>query len=794
MRETATAEVLSYPQIVLANFARLLKRCFIRKVIQPTLAHKILAPPKHDQGWGTTDAEDLADTRRRPSHGISSRYTQQSTNRDRDGNDQRSHRTNKERSRSPYRRNKDRSRSPYRRNKDRSRSPYRASKDQAGQKRRHNGDHYNTNNSSESHRLKTENDPRTGQSYPSNRPYSREGPQSRSNREVGQYRNDRARDRSRSPFRHNRNAAKDGRRGSLQDSATSDGGSYIASKSDAVSNVLPQQPTVKESAAKEPTPEPEVKLSEAELIAQQRERRRKRREQLENEHKQTPSLLVKALEQTLPLTPASNGANAALTAQTPPSNRDTPQPESPASDPFSPASFTGELGDEDIINHNRTDEPFDNGPSAADYDPSMDMQEDRRDLQQQQQQQQQQQAQQTVQLATQAPNDKTEYDMFAEDDDMFAEADTTEVSNPAKTLAQGLLDNWDDPDGHYRIIHGELLDGKYAVEQQIGKGTFATVVRAQCVPSGTAVAVKIACNNDTMYKAGTKELEFLEILNASDPEDRRHIIRFLGKFDHKGHLCLVFEAMSMDLRETLKKYGRNVGINLTALRAYSHQMFRALDHMRKNEILHADLKPDNILVTEKKNVIKICDFGTASFVKDAEITPYLVSRFYRAPEVMLGMPIDYAIDMWSIGCTIFELYTGRILFAGSDNNQMLRAIQECRGKIPIRMLKKSTMLDHHFDTHGNFISIEKDRVTGQTSMKQLTFTKVVEGKDLRSRLMASAKDTSPKFVKEMQTFVDLLDRCLQLDPARRITPTEALKHPFIVGKNEKIAALAPKIK
>ena len=89
-------------------------------------------------------------------------------------------------------------------------------------------------------------------------------------------------------------------------------------------------------------------------------------------------------------------------------------------------------------------------------------------------------------------------------------------------------------------------------------------------------------------------------------------------------------------------------------------------------------------------MLKVCDLGTASFASDAEITPYLVSRFYRAPEVILGMTFDYAIDMWSIGCTLYELYTGRILFAGSDNNQMLRAIQECRGKFPVSAIASPT--------------------------------------------------------------------------------------------------------
>jgi len=87
-------------------------------------------------------------------------------------------------------------------------------------------------------------------------------------------------------------------------------------------------------------------------------------------------------------------------------------------------------------------------------------------------------------------------------------------------------------------------------------------------------------------------------------------------------------------------------------------------------------------VNDTHKRIKLCDFGSASTLQECEITPYLVSRFYRAPEIMLGLPYDYMIDMWSIGCVLYELYTGKILFQGKDNNDMLYQIQEVKGRFP----------------------------------------------------------------------------------------------------------------
>ena len=77
------------------------------------------------------------------------------------------------------------------------------------------------------------------------------------------------------------------------------------------------------------------------------------------------------------------------------------------------------------------------------------------------------------------------------------------------------------------------------------------------------------------------------------------------------------------------------------------------------------------------------------------------------------MPYDFGIDIWSIGCTLFELYTGKILFTGRSNNQMLRAIMECRGKFSHKILRKAQFATFHFDDLLNFRSVEKDKLTGK---------------------------------------------------------------------------------
>ncbi|KAH7317491.1 kinase-like domain-containing protein [Rhizoctonia solani] len=339
----------------------------------------------------------------------------------------------------------------------------------------------------------------------------------------------------------------------------------------------------------------------------------------------------------------------------------------------------------------------------------------------------------------------------------------------------------DDPEGYYQIILGEILDnGKYQVFSILGKGMFSAVVRARVMddPSGREVAIKIIRSQESMYKAGQKEIQILNKLAQADPDDKKHVIRLEGSFEHRGHLCLVFESLSMNLRDVIKKFGKDVGLNIRAVRAYAHQLFLSLSLLKKANIMHADIKPDNILVSENKTVVKLCDLGSASDISENDITPYLVSRFYRAPEIILGLPYDASIDIWSIGCTLYELYTGKILFPGRTNNQMLLHMMELKGRFNTKMIRKAKFGDVHFDeSAGVFLSAEQDRITGANVVKRVTISKPT--KDMRGRIMAAAGKMSDEETKLTLAFVDLIDKCLALDPARRITPKEALMHPFV---------------
>ncbi|XP_044377559.1 serine/threonine-protein kinase prp4 isoform X2 [Triticum aestivum] len=342
-----------------------------------------------------------------------------------------------------------------------------------------------------------------------------------------------------------------------------------------------------------------------------------------------------------------------------------------------------------------------------------------------------------------------------------------------------LHDNWDDEHGYYKYHLGEVLDGHYRITAGSGKGVFSTVVQAKDLKAGKndpeEVAIKIICNEKERYKSGKREVSVLEKLSSADREDKRHCVRFISSFMYRDHLCLVLESLHMNLREVIKKFGRDIGLKLTAVRTYSKQLFIALKHLKDCSILHCDIKPDNILVNGSRNLLKLCDFGSALPAGINVITPVLVSRFYRAPEIILGLPYDHSLDMWSVGCCLYELYTGKILFPGGTNNGMLWLHMELKGPFPKKMLRKGAFTTQHFDQDLNFHATDENLMM-KKAVNKLCMN--VKPKGVGAKISSFAGE-DPKM---LSSFKDLLEKIFVLDPQKRLTVSQALSHPFITGK------------
>jgi serine/threonine-protein kinase PRP4 len=351
---------------------------------------------------------------------------------------------------------------------------------------------------------------------------------------------------------------------------------------------------------------------------------------------------------------------------------------------------------------------------------------------------------------------------------------------PGKERSQ---DTWDDSDGYYNFAMGEIVDGRYEVFAVHGRGVFSTVLRARDLQqvvgmdSYAEVAIKVIRANEPMTRSAQLERVILNKLALTDPENKRHVIKLIGHFDYRKHVCLIFEPMDMNLRACVKKFGRDIGLSIHAVRAYTIQLLISLNHLKNNGVLHADTKPDNILVNHSRTLVKLGDFGSAMFVSENEVTPYLVSRFYRAPEVILGLPYDTSMDIWAIGCVIYELFTGRILFPGRLNNEMIKLIMDVKGPFPKKMLRKGAFVEKHFDLSDPstpFYLLEEDPLTNGPVKR--VFSKVCATKNF-SHLLSGSGENHAKVVQ----LSDLLEKLMVLDPEKRLTPIQALKHPFCVA-------------
>jgi serine/threonine-protein kinase PRP4 len=195
--------------------------------------------------------------------------------------------------------------------------------------------------------------------------------------------------------------------------------------------------------------------------------------------------------------------------------------------------------------------------------------------------------------------------------------------------------------------------------------------------------------------------------------------------------------------------------------------------------IHADLKPDNILVPEDLSKIKLCDFGTAFTVDERSITEYLASGYYRAPEVIIGCVYDTQIDVWAAAVSLYEIYTGDVMFPGNSNTEMLRLIMEVKGKISSKMLKRGEFTSKHFDGQLRLLVRDVDPVT-KTLFFKPTHIPSNPVKTLSDILMKKkSKGDDSELLKK---FADFIERALKCDPKKRMTPEEALSHPFIRQK------------
>jgi dual specificity tyrosine-phosphorylation-regulated kinase 1 len=258
----------------------------------------------------------------------------------------------------------------------------------------------------------------------------------------------------------------------------------------------------------------------------------------------------------------------------------------------------------------------------------------------------------------------------------------------AKAKAKQYNDGHDDQHYDYKLIEKEILDDRYEVRERIGKGSFGQVVRAFDRVLNTFVAIKIVKSKRAFFQQARTEIDLLNYLNEQDRGDQFNIVQLQKTFVHHRHQCLVFELLACNLYELLRNT-RFLGVSFNLIRKFGQQILKCLSFLAAPEInvIHCDLKPENILLRDpQRSAIKVIDFGSSCHGNKRMYT-YIQSRFYRSPEVMLGLEYGVQIDMWSLGCILVEMHTGEPLFNGTDEFDQMHRVCSLLGLPPSHMIE-----------------------------------------------------------------------------------------------------------
>ncbi|KAL6583694.1 hypothetical protein OROMI_002983 [Orobanche minor] len=327
-------------------------------------------------------------------------------------------------------------------------------------------------------------------------------------------------------------------------------------------------------------------------------------------------------------------------------------------------------------------------------------------------------------------------------------------------------------DKNFHVVLNSVIAGRYHVTEYLGSAAFSKAIQAHDLHTGMDVCVKIIKNNKDFFDQSLDEIKLLKYVNKHDPADKYHILRLYDYFYYREHLLIVCELLKANLYEFHKfnrESGGEVYFTMPRLQSITIQCLEALHFLHSLGLIHCDLKPENILVKSYSRCeVKVIDLGSSCFETD-HLCSYVQSRSYRAPEVILGLPYDKKIDVWSLGCILAELCTGNVLFQNDSPATLLARIIGIIGPIELEMLTKGRDTYKYFTK--NHMLYERNQDTNKLEYL------IPKKSSLRHRLPMGD-----------QGFIDFVARLLEVNPKNRPSASEALNHPWLQYPYEPISS------
>ncbi|KAL5214169.1 hypothetical protein ABZP36_003321 [Zizania latifolia] len=378
------------------------------------------------------------------------------------------------------------------------------------------------------------------------------------------------------------------------------------------------------------------------------------------------------------------------------------------------------------------------------------------------------------------------------------------LTNPSTPAHNDGLDNtnWD----LILYVNLELVNKtskrRFIVKEMLGQGTFGQVVKCLDTETNNYVAVKVIKNQPAFYHQAIMEVSLLRALNHKfDPDDEHNIVRMLDYLLFQNHLCIAFEMLGQNLYELLKR-NHFRGLRMEFVRTFSKQILDAMIVMREAGIIHCDLKPENILLVPSLTPaaeVKVIDFGSAC-MEGKTVYSYIQSRYYRSPEVLLGYPYNTAIDMWSLGCIVAELFLGLPLFPGASEYDVLQRMVKILGGQPPDYLLREAKNSAKFFKHVGSICPGSEVYNGLGSSYRMLTEEDIEMRESKrpkvvkwyfpqlrlDQLICNYPWKKSELTETEKTerlvLVDFLKGLLKFDPDKRWSPLQASSHPFITGE------------
>ncbi|VEU21170.1 DEKNAAC102053 [Brettanomyces naardenensis] len=246
---------------------------------------------------------------------------------------------------------------------------------------------------------------------------------------------------------------------------------------------------------------------------------------------------------------------------------------------------------------------------------------------------------------------------------------------------------FDDNDKYYRCVPGDHIQYRYEICQQMGKGTFGSVISARDHKSGRVVALKIVKNHMEWSLQAVNEVKFLKKFSELGS---RNIIRYYDHFHFRSHMCIATELLSVNLFQLIEAT-KFKGFGLSLVRRFCVDILQGLKYIHDAGSIHCDMKPENLMLAfdsgKQRFYLKIIDFGS-SCSTDQLAFSYLQSRYYRAPEVCLGARYNEKIDIWSFGAIVVELFVGMPIFQCQDEYALLDEFLNYFGPPPRDYIKQ----------------------------------------------------------------------------------------------------------